>query len=200
MTARQPSTARAVRSAIHSSIASRLRWWSSINTIASYNSIAVVAERAPRDIIGAGAVSPPSLVDHGRELGFGLRAGERGAQDVVASLEQSSRDACGDANDRPRIGLRADGRRDLAHVRLRVHEVVQPSDEIGLRADAVVQRLHRHAGVGRDVLQARRGVALRREPPAGGLEDVMARLLGLEGSAPGGSGLLVAARVLRHNA
>ena len=35
VSARQRSTPRAVRSAIHSSIASRVRWWSSINTIAS---------------------------------------------------------------------------------------------------------------------------------------------------------------------
>ena len=120
-----------------------------------------------------------AFLDDHRELGFSLRAGERGPQDVVATFEKPPCDAGGDARDRAGILLGADCGRDLADVGLDVDEIVETTDQVGFRPDAVVEGLHRHAGVGGHVLQARRGVPLGGEAATGRGEDVVAGLLGL---------------------
>ena len=78
--------------------------------------------------------------DHG-ELGLGLGAGERGPQDVVATFEKPPRDAGGNARDHAGILLGADRGRDLADVGFDVDEIVETTDQVRLRPDAVVEGL-----------------------------------------------------------
>ena len=86
------------------------------------------------------------------------------------------------------ILLGADGGRDLADVRFDVDEVVEPPDQVGLRPDAVVERLDGHARIGGHVLEARGRVALGREPAPSGFEDVVACPLGLHRPPAGEKG------------
>ena len=108
----------------------------------------------------------------------------------------------GIARDHAGILLGADRGRDLADVGFDVDEIVETTDQVRLRPDAVVQGLDRHAGVGGHVLQARRGVPLGREAATGRGEDVVAGLLGLHGPPSQGRSrdFVVDLRFLRHKA
>ena len=107
-----------------------------------------------------------------------------GTKNVATALDQSSRDASRSAGHDQWIGLVEQRRNDFADLSLGVDQIVELADQFGFVPDAVVDRLHRHTGVGCNVFQGRRRVAMFGETTSSGGQDVAAGLFGLQCAPP----------------